>query len=82
MCADKHGTSDREGLCREGAIRFQSMTSDDSRRITPEIGRSLADIDKQVQAVAIANHAPSDLNELAIAIHKLIGVIKRLHGDR
>jgi hypothetical protein len=57
------------------------MTSDDSRRITSEIGRSIAEIDKQVQAVAVRNHAPGDLNELAVAIHKLIGVIKRLHGD-
>jgi hypothetical protein len=57
------------------------MTPDDSRRFTPDVGLALAEIDKQVQHVAIRNHAPSELNELALAIHKLIGVIKRLHGD-
>jgi hypothetical protein len=64
-----------------GAIRCPGMTSENSRRITLEIGRSLADIDTQVQAVARRHHAPSDLNELAVAVHKLIGIIKRLHGD-
>ena len=57
------------------------MTPDHFGHITPDIGHALADIDRQVQKVAVRNHAPSDLNELALAINKLIGVIKRLHGD-
>jgi hypothetical protein len=64
-----------------GGVETPGMTPDNPRRFTPDIGVALTDIDRQVQKVAVRNHAPSDLNELALAIHKLIGVIKKLHGD-
>ena len=53
-------------------------TSDHSRRVSRDVARALAEIDRQVRKVALDKQARSDVNVLAYAIHNLISVVEKL----
>jgi len=57
------------------------MTPDRPRRIPPDVARHLADISARVEPIAVRTATGTDLNVLAHAIHNLVLVIEKLHGD-